>query len=286
MKPQLLKVSSGPSHSFSVRRDVAPHFNNKWHYHEEVELIYFIKGEGTQFIGDNIKRFRSGDVVLVGKKLPHYWRFDNEYFDKKTSKNVDVRVAHFCENFWGDTFLKLKENSSIKAVLENARRGIEVRGNARKTVPDMLEKMHDAEGPDRIIILLEILLQIAGSEQSILSSQPFNSKIDNAYNERINAIYEYSLANFRNKIHLDEIASVANISPNSFCRYFKSQMRKTYSQFLIELKVEYACKLLMENKVIIKQLCYECGFNNFASFHKYFKMITGKTPLKYQKDFI
>lgn len=286
MKPQLLKVTPVPSHSFSVRRDAAPHFNNKAHYHEEIELIYFIKGEGTQFIGDSIKRFKSGDIVLVGKKLPHYWRFDNEYFDKKTDKKIDVRVVHFCENFWGETFLKLKENSSIKTVLEDARRGIEVKGNAKNAVALMLEKLHNAEGTDRIIVLLRILLQIANNEQSVLSSQPFNNKIDNNYDERINAIYEYSLVNFRNKIHLEEIASVANISPNSFCRYFKSQMRKTYSQFLIELKVEHACKLLIDKKVVIKQLCYQSGFNNAASFHKYFKIITGKTPLQYQREFM
>ncbi len=63
MRPQLLKVMKGPGHSFSVRRDLVPHVNNRWHFHAEVELIHFKKGEGTQFIGDNIKRFESGDVA-------------------------------------------------------------------------------------------------------------------------------------------------------------------------------------------------------------------------------
>ncbi|HEY9342264.1 MAG TPA: helix-turn-helix domain-containing protein, partial [Hanamia sp.] len=103
--------------------------------------------------------------------------------------------------------------------------------------------------------------------------------------ERINAIYEYSIKNFRRKIQLEEIAEVANISPNSFCRYFKSRTRKTYSQFLIELRVGHACKLLIENNQCLKRLCYESGFNNFTSFHKYFKTITGKSPLIYQKEF-
>ena len=72
MRPQLLKVSKGPDRSFSVRRDLVPHVNNRWHYHNEVELIHFKKGEGTQFIGDNIKHFKAGDVVIVGANLPHY----------------------------------------------------------------------------------------------------------------------------------------------------------------------------------------------------------------------
>ncbi|WP_449434992.1 AraC family ligand binding domain-containing protein [Pedobacter steynii] len=100
MKPQLLKVANNSVNSFSVRRDRVPYINNRWHYHAEVELIYFKKGNGTQFIGDSIKRFRSGDVVLVGAHLPHYWRFDDNYFNDEKN-NADVVVVHFCENFWG-----------------------------------------------------------------------------------------------------------------------------------------------------------------------------------------
>ena len=118
MRPQLLKVSKGPDSSFSVRRDLVPHVNNRWHYHNEVELIHFKRGEGTQFIGDNIKRFKAGDVVLVGSNLPHYWRFDDAYFEENTKALADVRVSHFNENFWGEQFLQLPENINIRTVLE------------------------------------------------------------------------------------------------------------------------------------------------------------------------
>src|SRR5690349_3793286 len=100
MKPQLLKVSNNLVNSFSARRDKVPYINNRWHYHAEVELIYFKKGSGTQFIGDNIKRFSSGDIVLVGAQLPHYWKFDDSYFNEGEENNADVVVVHFCEQFW------------------------------------------------------------------------------------------------------------------------------------------------------------------------------------------
>ena len=124
MKPQLLKVMNEHGHSFSVRRDLIPYVNNRWHYHAEVELIHFKKGEGTQFIGDDIKRFKSGDVAIVGSNLPHYWRFDDIYFEENTKINADVRVAHFTENFWGEDFLYLPENNNLKTVLEKAKRGL------------------------------------------------------------------------------------------------------------------------------------------------------------------
>jgi AraC-like DNA-binding protein len=287
MRPQLLKVPKGPRHSFSVRHDLVPHVNNRWHYHPEVELIHFKKGEGTQFIGDSIKRFKPGDVVLVGAHLPHYWRFDDSYFEENPRHRADVRVAHFCENFWGGEFLDLPENITIKTMLEKGRRGLQINGKAKTRVAELLEKLLESEGSVRIVHLIEALETIAGCKQvSPLSSIGFKHDSSESESERINAIYDYSLKNFKRKIQLEEIAAVANISPNSFCRFFKSRTRKTYSQFLIEIRVGHACKLLIENNYSIKQLCFESGFNNFTSFHKYFKVITGKSPLNYQKEFM
>ncbi len=285
MRPQLLKISKGPGHSFSVRQDLYP-INNRWHYHGEVELIHLKKGEGTQFVGDNISRFKSGDVIIVGSNLPHYWRFDDIYYEEDSKVKADVRVAHFQEKFWGEQFLDLPENLSIRNALEKSKRGIRISGKTKQLVADILESLMKAEGHHRVVLLMEALSAIGScSNLTYLSSIGFKQDLVEAENDRINTIYDYSIRNFRNKIQLEEIAAMANISPNSFCRYFKSRTRKTFSQFLIELRVGHACKLLIENNLSIKQICYESGFNNFTSFHKYFKMITGKSPLTYQKEF-
>lgn len=287
MKPQLLKVSSGPACSFSVRRDRLPYINNRWHYHPEVELINIKEGKGTQFIGDNIKAFRSGDVLLVGPEIPHYWSFDECYFEEAAKKMPDIRVAHFCENFWGREFLDLPENQTIRTILQKSKRGIQVHGKTRDKVAQLLEKMLNANGTQRIVLLMEALISIADSpEIELLSSIGFQPNLKEQENDRINAVYQYSLSNYKRKIHMHEIASIANMSPNSFCRYFKTKTRKTYSNFLIEIRVGVACKLLLENRISIKQICYESGFHNFASFHKYFKQITKRTPLLYQQEYI
>jgi AraC-like DNA-binding protein len=286
MKPQLLKVTNNVVHSFSVRHDTVPYINNHWHYHPEVELIYFRKGTGTQFIGDSIKRFQSGDVVLVGSYLPHYWRFDDVYFSNNIKTCADINVIHFNETFWGEHFLNLPENKSIKNILDNAKRGIQVKGKARQNIIELFDAILNAEGPSKIIYLMEALMAVGQSKQDQLSSIVFQHNFEELDKDRINAIYEYSLNNFRNAIKLEEIAEVANISPNSFCRFFKSRTRKTYTEFMNEIRVGNACKLLIESKINIKQICYESGFNNFTSFHKCFKHITGKSPLHYQKEFL
>ena len=286
MRPQLLKVSREPGHSFSVRRDLVPYVNNRWHFHAEVELIHIEKGQGTQFVGDNIQRFKAGDVVLVGAHLPHYWRFDDPYFEEDAAP-TDVRVAQFSENFWGESFLHLPENIHLKTLLDRAKMGLQVEGAARERVAGLLGRLLEAEGMPRLLLLIEALYVLADSNQlQSLSSMGFKHNCPDGEHERVNLIYEYSLQHFKRPIQLEEIARVASISPNSFCRFFKSRTRKTYSRFLIEIRVGHACKLLIENNLSIKQVCYESGFNNFTSFYKYFKLITGKSPLGYQREFI
>jgi len=157
MKPQLLKVTNGPAHSFSVRQDIYPYINNLWHYHPEVELIHIRKGSGTQFIGDSIKRFNEGDVVLLGAHLPHYWRYDDIFFEQESETHADAAVVHFLENFWGDQFLSLPEGKQIKSLLEKAKRGIHIPAETAKTVTTLIEKLLHAEGIQRVIILMELL---------------------------------------------------------------------------------------------------------------------------------
>lgn len=287
MKAQLLKVFNGLSHSFTIREDIGLQANKNWHYHPEIEILQIKEGEGTHFIGDSIKRFKAGDIFLIGSNLPHFFRFDDVYFQPDYKKHANVYVAQFSEHFWGERFLQLPENTIIRNLLEKAKRGIAISKEVRGTVSKTLSQLLITEGPERIIMLLEIL-NITANVKNIdqLSSIGFKNEYVGQMNDRINQVYDFSFTNFKRKIDLEEIAAVAGISPHSFCRYFKARTKKTYSQFIIEIKVGYACKLLIDNKYSVKQICYESGFNNFASFHKYFKLITNKSPLDYKKEFI
>jgi AraC-like DNA-binding protein len=274
-------------YSFNVRQDKMPNINNRWHYHPEVELIHFHKGGGTQFVGDHIKRFGPGDIVLVGANLPHYWHYDDMYFQDTYEELPYSTAIHFTETFWGDRFINLPENKPLKALLEKAKRGIFLSQQSNPKVVESIEKIQHAENSYRIIYLMECLLTIASSQEAqLLSSIGFQSNFSPAENERINAIYEFTLKHFQQKITLEEVASVSGLVPSSFCRYFKSRAGKPFSQFLMEIRVGYACKLLLDGQLSVKQLCYESGFNNFTCFHKNFKAITGKSPLDYQKAYV
>lgn len=286
MRPQLLKVSKGANCSISIRQDFVPNNNNWWHYHTEVELIHFEQGSGTHFIGDYVKRFDRGDVVLIGANLPHYTRFDDEYFTDTAHFVPDIRVSHFPENLGAGDFLELPETRSIRTVLEKSKRGLKITGQSAAQAARLMDQMLKTDGLERLILLFQVLNVFAQSKDSIvLSSMGFRPDLAEHENSRINDVYEYSIRHFKNRIDLEEISKVANLSVNSFCRYFKSRTRKTYSRFLLELRVGHACKLLIEDNLNIKQVCYSCGFNNLTSFHKYFKQITGKSPSSYKNEF-
>ena len=283
MKPQQLKIQTSADQSFSVRKDMSPYINNRWHYHTEIEMVCFHKGTGTQFVGDHIKRFMPGDIVLVGRDLPHYWRFDPSGTDESTAPYATV--VHFYENFLGEQFLHLPETKVIRSLLEKAKRGLSMRGKEAAKVAVQIEKIYTSEGLSKIIALLDCLMMIAAAPQlNLLSSIGFKADFREAENDRMNNIYNFALNNFKNKIQLEEIAAVADLVPNSFCRYFKTRTGKTFSKFMTDIRIGYACKLILENRLDVKQICFESGFNNFTCFHKSFKAITGKTPKLYQES--
>jgi len=286
MKPHLLKIHLQPDQSFSVRHDVVSHFYNKWHHHPELELVYIIKGSGRQFIGDHVHHFKSGDMILLGADLPHYWRSEDSYFAPDSQQKCEAIVVHFTANFLGDTFFNLPENKAIARLLQKAQQAVRIKNDTQKHVSQLLEKLVAAKNSSRIILLLQILEVIANSKDTkTICSKGLEFHYNPREVDRLNAIYQYVLQNFSSEITLEQVAKVAHISPQSFCRYFKSRIKKTFSKFLIEVRIGHACKLLAETNKSIADICYECGYNNFSNFNRHFKNITQKTPLEHRHHY-
>ena len=141
MKPFLLKIPSSSTRSFSARVDTTPDVNNIWHYHSELELLYLKKGEGTQFIGDDIRMFKAGSIILVGSNLPHYWQYANRYFEEISENPIEVYVIHFSNHFWGDDFLKLPENKDLQQIIEKAKRGIQLTDAEHPRLAGLIEEI-------------------------------------------------------------------------------------------------------------------------------------------------
>ncbi|GAA4310359.1 AraC family transcriptional regulator [Compostibacter hankyongensis] len=287
MKPILRKVDTGYNYSFSIREDIYPYLYNRWHYHPEMELTLIRKGSGTRLVGDSMEPFADGDLILLGPNLPHMWRSDAQYFQGTPGLHIEAIAIHFKPDFWGNGFLQLPELKRVRELLEKSAQGIRITGRTRQEISTLMEVILKAGDVKRISLLLNMLELIAQSKScTLLSHIGFTRSYNPENTDNISAIYNYTLDHFQQKIGIRDVAALVNISPHSFCRYFKSRTLKTYWQFLLEVRIGHACKLLIENKLSISQICYTCGFNNLSNFNRQFRMLTGMTPTQYLKTYM
>lgn len=279
MQPLLIKVNVPEKASFSINRySYTDHFPGIWHFHEEYELTLVEKSYGSRMVGDHIERFDAGDLVLIGKDLPHTWRNDERVKGKS-----EALVIHFLEDFLGSAFFDLPEMYRIKRLLERSGRGLCIRQKTAREVATIMRQMETANGAERVLYLLKILHILSESDSlEDLCSEGFTNSIHYADSDRLKRVYEYIMNNFQEDVSLSKASSVANMSPTAFSRYFKNRTRKSYTQFVIELKIGYACKLLINEKISVADVCYQSGFQNLSNFNQQFKSITNLTPKKYQ----
>ena len=279
MKPLVEKLPLADDNSFVANIHTTPKFEVPWHQHVEYELIMFIKGAGHSYIGNYVGEFVVEDIFFLGSNLPHT-------FQKTTPELItSAIVIHFKENFWGDAFLALPELKQINKLFEKSVQGLYLEGTTKVELGKIIRKLVEAKGFERIVLLCQAL-QIMAKRQEFkaLSTQEvkeFNPKNKN----RLDIIFQFTLANFQETIKIGQVAESVQMSIPAFCSYFKKSTKKTYIDFLNEIRVGYACKQLVDSNKNIETICYESGFNTLANFNKQFLKVKKLTPSKYRKQF-
>lgn len=281
MKALPFKIPHGSKTSIKVDHDVMPHFYDTYHTHAELQIMLVIKGYGSAYIGDKILHFEEGDIYLLGQNLPHVFK------DKLVEKDSGIESISifFLKDFMGRGFLELPESRLLSALIEESIRGIKIEGQLQEGITENIWKIYKTDGLNRLLILVDTLEQIAQSEDlSFISSPGYHKPKRLIDGQKINDVFDFMLANYSREVKLEEIADVANMSSTAFCRYFKHHTRKTYSRFLNEIRVGQACKMLVDDKLSVSNICYDSGFNNISNFNRQFKKIIGFTPSAYQKQ--
>lgn len=275
MKALVQKLPLSEQSSFVSRTYTTPYFETSWHQHEEYELVLQVDGKGMCFIGNYIGEFNPGDIFLLGSNLPHEFKKDDDVV------SCSALVIHFSTHFFGIDFLALPEFKEIKKFLEIAVMGIKFKDPTSGRLNFVLNQLSQATGFERITLLCECLLLMArASEKPTLSTITEFTQFSNL---KINKVFEYTILNFRNQINLNTIAGMANLSIPAFCRYFKRKTKKTYIEFVNEMKIGFACQLLRDSEESILQISYASGFNTIANFNKQFFKIKGMKPSVYRK---
>lgn len=263
------------------------HFTFPWHFHNEYEIIYVRESTGQRFVADSIEPFTPGDLTLLGHNVPHYMKSSPEYEQKKLQLPVTGVVIQFEKDFMKHAISNYPALTQIKLLLEESKRGIHFPSPANQILLPLIEQLPDLKGTEQIISLLLLLEKMANlKEKRYLGSLHFYNTLSSFTDNRLEKILSYVNYHYTQNINLHHIAAMTAMNTASFCRYFKEKSGKTFMQYILELRIGYACRLLANNQMDISQIGVECGFNTLSHFNRIFKRITGFTPSNYRKEII
>ncbi len=283
MEPFLEKIPNQLGESFFAMRRESEAMNWGWHYHPEIEICFTERGSGKRIVGNNIEFFDNGDMVLLGENLPHAFQSDKDLKDAKhIVQNV---VIQFREELFGN-MLEYPEMGNIKALIQKASYGLQINGRLKQRVSSLIDELLQAKGFKKLNLLLLVLNEIAERPEDyrMLSSLKY-SKIKNSESSRIGKVISYIHSNFKKDLSLNEVAEVANLTPNAFCKYFRKRTNKSFVEYLNELRINQSCELLMSDMYSVKEVAAMTGFKNRSNFNRRFYKVVGKTPSDFSNEY-
>lgn len=271
---------------FLVEHDHLPHFYDRLHYHPELQLKYIIEGTGDLFVGDAFTHFEPGNLFLIGPNQSHVFKSDPKYFRGEEGMMSHSISVFFQEESLGNGFFNIEEMSDIRNLIERSGRGISFSKEIASGMAPRFERVLETNGFSRFLEILSILNELSTTSgykylATVNTPVPMTDNENHKVNEVINFIFDH----YMDDIKLEDVAKIANYSHAAFCHFFKQHTRKTFTEFLIEVRVSKACKMLRNTNMNVSQVCFECGFNNVSNFNRQFKKVMELSPTAYTKKY-
>lgn len=273
MKVLPFKIPKPVNEAVTYQEDSDITLYNKLHQHEEIQISFIKSGEGTVVIGDTITDYTAGDIIVIGSNLPHVFNSDT-----KSETPSFMMTLFFSKNSFGNNFFELNEFRTLKTFFKQLKYGLKLQSNQDK-LKTLFFKLRISSKLEQFILLFEIIQLISSSKSEQISSFVYQRNYKDDEGKRMSAIFDYTMLHLNESINLEKIASVANMTPNAFCKYFKQRTNKTYFQMLNEIRIEHACKLLLREKELsISGVALQSGFQNISNFNRKFKLVKQLTP--------
>lgn len=284
MKPLLIDLDYSLIDTFMIKELNVPYFTNTHHFHKDYEIVFVKKSSGKRIVGDHVDNFTDGDIVFVGPDLPHAWFNDSAYYGEQHDLLAQSVVIYLKRTWLERDVLPLPQTGKLKNMLENSRRGIRFYGETARQISRLVSGIYRAEGFRQVADLFTVLFLMSETKEcELLAGINYLNTHSENETARLNRVYEYVMRNFPGQIRLEHAADIANMSPNAFCRYFRQQTQKNFSQFVNEIRVGHACRLLAKKDISVTEVCYESGYQSVTNFNKFFRRIMGKSPVEYRK---
>jgi AraC-like DNA-binding protein len=281
VKPVFEQTPRRQWESFHCEVVRGPGYGATWHFHPEFQITLVLKSTGYRLVGDAITPLAPGDLVLVGANLPHVWQQDPE----GGRAAVHAVVVRFLDTSLGRDFLEIPEAAAVKRLLQRAGRGLHVTGRTRDAVAGRLQQLVEARGLNRVAELLAILETLAQScELQPIASADFMPSLSSEDQGRMARVTAHIHARLTGEIDRATIARAAHLSEGAFSRFFKLRTGKTLPEYVNELRVGRACRLLADEQRKVTDIALDCGFRNLANFNRRFREITRLTPRDYRRQ--
>jgi AraC-like DNA-binding protein len=254
-----------------------------WHFHPEYELVLNTKGSGTRIIGDNVQLFDQYDMVFLAGNIPHCWNYIKSSDSAREKHGI---MIHFKLKSLGEQFLSQYEMHSLKELLIESERGIAFSVEDARKAENLLVKMINDKGIDKIIDFLSVIKILCSAEKkSYLCSGNYKLSFDEKGNKKMSDIYTYIRENYNKPISLKRISKIARMSPDSFRRFFKKNSGAGFLEYLNRVRTNKACYLLRETSFHVKDISVECGFGSISNFNRQFRKAEGVSPCFYRAQF-
>jgi YesN/AraC family two-component response regulator len=256
-------------------------FDYAIHFHSDYEINMVLNTKGKRIVGDNVTEYDGIDLVMIGPNIPHRWLSDNE------EDSAHVVTIQFHKEILEYPIINKKVFHQLRQLFFDSSYGIEFSHDTKMQMKDIILNLPYKQGVASALGFFKILhyLSISKNQRMLLES---NSNLDFAIREsksrRINKVITYIQEHFQEEITLSYIAGSLGMSESAFSHFFKKRTNRSFVDYLNDIRVGHASKLLYETTHTIAEVCYTSGFNNVSNFNRIFKKKKGQTPSTYRKN--
>lgn len=283
MTPLFEQVTIPAGHSWGLlwrELDTIPFI---WHYHPQFELTLTVNARGQRYIGDHLGNFEPGDLVLVGPNLPHTWSASERIDDAQPMLAV---VVWFSLEWITQLASVLPELHGLRQLAQRAGPALQFTPQAAARSAAMLLQLQSLPQPQRLPLLLSVLLELAGDMQAQpLASNALQLIAADGQQRRMANVLDYMHLHFRQEIAMEELAERAALSLGAFHRFFKRHALCTPSTYLARLRIGRACQQLIQTRHGVAAIAQEAGYRNLAHFNRQFRADKQMTPRAFRQQY-